>query len=357
MIRQTYRRADSSMRQNDSSLTGQAKDPVRSALALLIKELIWRYVVRYAPAKRPICLYASRRSGSTLLMEVICTNRGVMFSDQPFCLYTASSANINLLPLFPYGQIAFPDADEERILAAYVEGLLSGRIKANAPWKLWNGTAHLRNDRICLKITDAKTIIDWMDARFDLHTVVLTRHPIAQAVSVSHAGWLSTGKGLLRNAGYVKRWLNDDLEAFSWQLYRTGTELERRVLDWSLENLPALSLLPDNRHWLYVSYEDLMLHTQAVIRRLAGELQLDDQHKMLARVDRPSRSTARESTAERKRLIREGNREQLLNSWQKEVDAQATQACFRVLDRFGIDLYRPDSALPQHHCVGRQPFG
>ena len=50
-------------------------------------------------------------------MEVICANRGIMFSDQPFGIYTASSANINRLPVFPYGQIAYPDDDEQQVLA------------------------------------------------------------------------------------------------------------------------------------------------------------------------------------------------------------------------------------------------
>ncbi len=71
-------------------MSGQMKDPLRSAFALFLKELVWRYAIRFKPAKRPICLYASRRSGSTLLMEVIGANRGVMFSDQPFGLYIDS---------------------------------------------------------------------------------------------------------------------------------------------------------------------------------------------------------------------------------------------------------------------------
>ena len=344
------------MRRKVENPTGQAKDPVRSAFALFLKELVWRHGIRFSPTKRPICVYGSRRSGSTLLMEVICANRGVMFSDQPFSIYTASSANINLLPLFPYGQVAFPDDEEEQVLLAYVKGLLNGQIMANAPWKMLTGSAHFRNNRICLKITDAKTMIDWMDAQFDLHTVVLTRHPIAQAVSVLNAGWLCTGKGLLRNAGYVERWLNNDLEAYSWEVYRTGSELERRVLDWALENLPMLSQLVENNHWLYVSYEALVTNTEAVVGYLADKLELADRRRMLRRVKKPSRSTARESTPERKLLIRKQNRKDLVNSWRAHVTDDDRKACFHVLQQFGIDLYQADCALPIYDRVGRKPF-
>ena len=185
------------------SPNGLARNPLRDAAAQWIKEMIWRSAVRFTPRRLPICLYASRRSGSTLLMEVIGSNRRVMFSDQPFSLYTASRANLNRLPIFSYGQIAHPDPDEEAAIQVYLEGLFSGEIRANSPWKAWSPQFHVFNDRICLKITDAKCLIDWIDSRFDVKTVVLTRHPIAQALSVSNLNWLTTGKGLLDRKSVV----------------------------------------------------------------------------------------------------------------------------------------------------------
>ncbi|MCA9263644.1 MAG: hypothetical protein KDA60_07330, partial [Planctomycetales bacterium] len=344
------------MRQQEQIKTGQAKDPVRSACSLALKELVWRYLIRLRPAKKPILIYASRRSGSSLLMEVIGTNRGVMFSDQPFGMYTASSANINRLPIFPYGQIAYPDAEEEEILAEYLNDLLSGRVKANAPWKLWSRSTHFQNNRLCLKITDAKCLIDWIDQRFDVHTIVLTRHPVPQALSVAHVGWLCTGKGLLRNQTYVDTWLNQGLEHYCWDIYRTGTEIERRVLDWALENLPLLSRLPNCSHWLYLGYEDLLTRSESIIDALARELDLPAKNRMLSRLDLPSRSTARESASDRKQLIKQRDRQQLVGSWQAKVTEADVRAAFDVLEHFGIDLYRPDSPLPDHQRIGRQPL-
>jgi hypothetical protein len=335
----------------------QVKDPLRTALAQSVKELIWRCGLRLSACKRPICLYASRRSGSTLLMEMIGVNPGVMFSDQPFGIYTASSANINLLPVFAYGQIAYPDEEEQAILTQYLEGLFSGRVKANAPWKFWSPEFHFRNDRVCLKITDAKPLIEWIDRQFDVHTVMLTRHPIAQAISVANVGWLPTGKGLLRNRGYVERWLSDDLEAFCWEAYRSGSELVRRTLDWAIENLPLIALLPKHPDWLYVSYEDLVANTRAVVDTLADRLELPARNRMIARANRPSRSTRRESTAERQQMIQDHDREKLLNSWQTKIAPDELRDCFEVLDRFAINLYRPDCSMPQHYRLGRQAYG
>ncbi len=345
-------RVDAATTPSSRKPAGIPKSPLRSALASLIKELIWKGLLRFSPRKKPIGVYASRRSGSTLLMETIAVNSGVMFSDQPFSLFTASSANLNRLPILAYGQLACLDRAEEEILAAYISELLAGRIKANAPWKLWSSEFHFSNDRICLKITDAKAMIDWIDERFELCTLVSTRHPIAQALSVANLGWLTTGKGFLRNAGYVERWLSSDLEQMCWEIYRTGSDLEQRIADWALENLPMLSLLPEKSHWSYLSYEELIAQTDQAVQYLGSRLQLDDIEQMKQRVARPSRSTRRESTAERRSLIRQGDRRRLLNLWRDRVSDREAASCYEILQRFGLQLYRPDSDFPDRGQLG-----
>ncbi len=321
----------------------------------MAKELLWR-CVRFRPAKKPICLYASRRTGSTLLMQAISVNRGVMFSDQPFGLYNASSANINRLPVFPYSQIASPDADEAGILHSYIDGLLSGEIRSNCPWKFWSRDFHFFNDRVCLKITDAKAMVDWIDQHYDVHTVVLTRHPIAQAISVSNNQWLTSGKGFLKNARFVEQWLTDDQEALSWDLHRHGTDVERRVVDWVLENLVPLVLLRDRPNWLYISYEDLMVHTAAVVDYLSEKLQLADRQAMTTRIAQPSRSVLPSSGAKSRQMINQRDQDRLVDGWQAKISDDERRACFRILDQFGIDVYQPDSSLPDHRRVGRTGF-
>jgi len=289
-------------------------------------------------------------------MQIISANRGVMFSDQPFGIYSISSANINRLLVFAYSQIACPDEDEAAVIRNYFQGLISGQIRANTPWKFWSRDFHFFNDRICLKITDAKAIIDWIDQEFDVNTVVLTRHPIAQALSVSNNHWPATGKGLLKNADFVEHWLTDELEAMCWDLYRQGTELEGRMVDWALENLVPLKLLRDRPDWLFVSYEDLTVHTSAVINHLAETLQLDDRRAMTRQAVRPSRSVRGASSLERQQLIKHRNQDRLVDWWRAKVGTDELLACFRILDRFGIDLYCSDASLPDHQRVGRRGF-
>jgi hypothetical protein len=127
-------------------------------------------------------------------------------------------------------------------------------------------------------------------------------------------------------------------------------------VDWALENLVPLKLLPQRPGWLFVSYEDLILHPERVIDRLAAELGLEDRESMVRQVERPSRSVKRTRSIERQPLIAAGNRNRLVDRWQEQVSQAELRDCFRILDRFGIDLYHADRSLPDHQAVGRRGF-
>jgi hypothetical protein len=130
-------------------------------------------------------------------------------------------------------------------------------------------------------------------------------------------------------------------------VYSEGSDLEQRVADWALENLPLLAMLRQRPHWLYVSYEDLIRHPSATVNYLADELQLADRQRMLDRMKRPSRSTRQDRS--RKALADPHSRD----AWQQQVGQEQLQQCFRILERLGIDLYRHGASSPDYRTVGR----
>ena len=333
--------------------------PARSAARLFVKEIVWNVASLSRPTtstKKNICVYSSRRGGSTLLMQFLAAERGVTFCDQPFGLYTASPFTINRLPLFEYGQVINMDAEEEQLVREYLEGLMSLRHKANAPWRFWETDYSFRCDRVVLKITDAKGIIDWIDRNFDVHTVVCTRHPIAQALSVMRNNWLVTGKAFLRNPHYVDTYLTPELLAYCRGIYESGPPLHRHVLDWGLENLNLLTLLPQRKHWLYVAYEDLVMNPEQVADVFCERLGLEDRERMLRRVRLPSRSTKRGSTRRTKKRIAQGDRDFLISKWKEEVSESEEKECFDILQRLGIRLYGQGRPFPDYSLLHRKPY-
>lgn len=321
---------------------------VRHAARSLAKELVWLLGNVHRPGlDRPICLFATRRGGSTWLTELIAANRGVRPLDQPLDLMTGNltPAHYRRMPKYSYGELVGLDEEELERLAAYVEQLLSGALPVNAPVKFWRRDYDLVSHRMVLKILAAKALIDWFDQRFDVDVVYLPRHPIPQALSCIRNGWTLTAKAYLRNPRFVAEWLDEDLAVWAEDLLRVGTPLERFVLNWGLENLVPLRLLPERPTWTVVSYEECVVDPEGVVDHVAERLHLPDREAMLEVVRRPSGSSRR-STAETRAAIGAGDRRGLVGGWRRHVGADEERAAFAVLDRLGISYYRPGEDLP-----------
>jgi hypothetical protein len=322
---------------------------VRHAARSLAKELVWLLGNAHRPGpEQPICLFATRRGGSTWLTELIAANRGVRPLDQPLDLMTGSltPAHYRSMPKYAYGELVGLDDEELDHLAAYVELLLSGALPVNAPVKFWRRDYDFVSHRLVLKILAAKALIDWFDQRFDIDVVYLPRHPIPQALSCIRNGWTLTAKAYLRSPRFVAEWLDDDVAAWGEALLRDGTPLEQFVLNWGLENLVPLRLLPERPQWTVVSYEECVVEPEAVVDRITDQLHLPDRRAMLDVVRRPSGSSRR-STEETRGRISVGDRVGLVGGWRRHVRADEERAAFQVLDRLGISYYRPGEDQPR----------
>ena len=307
-----------------------------------LKEALW-LLGRHRPGpKRNICLFSTRRGGSTWLMEVVAANRGVRYVDQPFSLHHPAPGHIRRLPIPAQSQFTSLEGEEEERVRVFVEDLFAGRLHVNAPWEVWHPTFHWTTDRLVLKIIDAKPLIDWFDQTFDVHVVYSTRHPIPSVLSVIRNGWALTAQAYLRDANFVERWLDDGQVAFAWDLLRTGTLLQQHVLNWSLENLAPLRLLPERPHWLYVSYEQATVDPEGTVAFLAEHLDLPDRNRMLKQVRAASRSTRKlDSTYDPA-----GEARSRLRAWRRHVSEEEERAAMHLLDVFEIDLYRAGEDLP-----------
>ncbi|MGE4303761.1 MAG: hypothetical protein AB7E24_06960 [Novosphingobium sp.] len=318
--------------------------PLSYAFRRLVKELIWKYLLKHNPdGNAPhVAVFSSRRGGSTMLMELLCTNSCMSFSDQPFSLYTASQAQMQELPLLEYSQIISPDDDELERIFEYTDRILSGQSVVNGPWKFWTSGSNMRTTRMVLKITDAKSIAGALAHRFGLKTVVSTRNPIAQGSSVERNGWDFTGRAFLRNPEFVERWLPGSLIDDAWSILRGNDRLACRVLDWTLENLPLIDATKSHPDWLFLSYEKLVLAPEASVRELASYCDLQgEEDRMLQQLLRPSRSTKRQSTAATREKIAEGDRTYLASRWREKIPESRERELLDICSHFGLGIYKP----------------
>lgn len=277
-------------------------------------------------------------------MELIGANRGIRTLNQPL---ETLSRNLTLgqaleLPRYADGQITSLDEEQAVALKLYVEQLLSGELVVNAPTRFWRKDFTWSADRVVLKITDAKAVIGWFGESVDADVVYFSRHPVAQALSCIRNGWTLTSSAYLNDDRFMGAYL-PEVAGYCRDLAMRGGKLERWVLNWALENVAPLRLLPDRPDWLHVKYEDTVVRPETELGRMAAHLSLDDFERMRARLRRPSVSSSR-SSASTRGAIAVGATEALLDGWRTKVDGDDLRASSRVLERLSID---PLSVVPR----------
>ena len=315
------------------------------ALRSAIREAVWLASCDHEQGEKPnILLFATRRGGSTFAMELIGANRGVRTLDQPFSTVSrhVSSAQLAHIPRFHQGQITSVDPTTHDRLYEMVARMLSGRAVVNAPTKIWRRDTTWRSDRLVLKITDAKPVIGWFDREFTADIVYLTRHPIPQALSSLRNRWRLTVDAHLRDSTFIGENVPDAALSFAHDTMRNGSELQQFVLNWILENVAPLRLLPDRPGWTHIRYEDCVLSPERTILQLAERVGLSDVDRMSRVVNRPSVSS-KLSTQSTRREIAEGRSTELITRWRRDLAPEEESWCNRALELFGID---PHALLP-----------
>ncbi len=320
--------------------------PVKNALKELVKEAIWFSMTRFEQGeKKSIFVFTSRRSGGTLLTEVIAAGRGIRSIAQPTSIYTASSWQIRYLPIVEMGELISLDGEAEQRLRAYFAKILAGTLQVNAPWKFWEKDFSFTSQRLVLKVGSGKALIDWIDQEYPVHIVYSTRHPIPMALSVIRNGWGSTAHAYLDNKAFVAKYLGRKTLSGCRDVLENGSLLEKHVLNWGLENLAPARLIPQRPDWLFVSYEELTLFPEATVERLAGALDLTDAAKMLKKTRTPSQ-TSGFSTRRTRELIRKGAGRSLVSGWRTEVTKDEERRCLELLEPLGVSLYAFGEDLP-----------
>jgi hypothetical protein len=174
------------------------------------------------------------------------------------------------MPLFEDGQLTSLDERSAVRLQSFTERILAGRVVVNAPTRVWRRDVERRSNRLVLKITDAKPLMGWFSDTFACDIVYLTRHPIPQSISCLRNGWSLTAAAYLRDERFVAANLSDTALGVAHDVMQRGSPLQQFVLNWALENVAPMRLLPDFPSWLHVRYEDCVTHPDDMIATIAG---------------------------------------------------------------------------------------
>jgi len=228
-----------------------------------------------------------------------------------------------------------------RIEKYFNDIVFKGKLKGYSQWNYFDNNYKFFSDRLVIKILNALPLIDWFQENFNIKILYLVRHPIPTSLSIIQRNWGNNAKYILQNPYFIKKYLNKQKLNFSYKILDNGTNLEKFVLEWCLNHFYPLSIFND-RKWLTITYEELVLRPRQIVDLICDYLDLPDREKMLETILKPSMTTSRQS---KKDIIEKGS-SFLINRWKNKIDEDVEYKAMNILEKFGIDAYKKGSTIP-----------
>ncbi len=302
--------------------------------------------IRYKKTnKKNILLFATRRGGSTWIMELLSSVPGILYMDHCFSIYRSNPYLLKYLPIQGQQLVTIDNQQDFNKIKTYTSLLLTGKLKPNPPWRFWKREFNFINDRLVLKITDAKPLINFFDENFDVQIILFLRHPIPNVLSIINNGWGDTLRSYVTNRAFLETHLSDKQIDIARKIYKADNLFERHLLNWILENLVPLRSYKEN-DWLVLTYEELVNHPESSIERFCEYLNIEKSSINGDYIHKKSKSTKKLSSNQRKEDLDKYDKVNLLNFWQKKISDEDKKSFDNLFDLFEIHEYNSNSSLP-----------
>lgn len=327
------------MRLGSWSNLNKEKLSVKETIKSIGKSFLGRLCI-YKIAQRPIFIFSTRRGGSTLLMNMIYSQPGVDYINQPLDLWQYHP-HFDRLPHPRLSKFITLEKIEEQLLRNFFNDLLSGQIRLRNQWNVCDPCFNFYVDRLTIKICNAHDLIEWFAENFEIDIIYLIRHPIPVSLSIIKREWRNAAFAYLENTRFREDHLDSAIQRFARDLLAHGTTLQKYVLEWCLENLYPMKVFRQ-QGWLTLAYEEVILRPGKVSELICSLFDLPDLEPMRNTILSPSRTTLPDS----KHLIQAKGPSHLVKRWLKQVDLKDIGNIDKVLEAFGVEIYKASSPYP-----------
>lgn len=294
--------------------------------------------------EKNIFIFVTPRSGSTWLMEIIALQPHMKYINEPLNI---RNPFVRKHLLNHFWEILLPNPKREEILYKYFNNLTNNKIKTLNPIPT-KRYYRFYTDRIVFKIHAVKDMINWFEEKFDPHIIYLIRHPVAVTLSRKKLPRLEY---FIKNKIYCEKYLNKDQSEFAKNIIRIGTNFERGILSWCLQNLPPLKF-QNNKEWIILSYEEMVLKPDKILNMLSERLNLKVFNKEI--IYKPSMNIYKNDFETLNALSDsnlEKSKEFLIKKWEKRIGPEQKEMAFKILKKFEIDAYNINGYLPHNRYL------
>jgi hypothetical protein len=286
-----------------------------------------------------IFLFATARGGSTWLMEILASQPGMKYYDEPLNLRRPNVASVGL---FRDWDELMPGTGDDGKIIGFLQELGRGKHGAlnPAPFRPYH---RLRTDRIVFKMHELEHMMGEVAKACNGVILFLLRHPIPTSQSRKVFPRLH----LYPRSPYYDRLISDPSRRREIAaLAESGTHLQRGVVAWCYQNLVPLTN-PDFGG-LTVTYEELVLNPVKARDLLCDRFNFTDREGMLNAFERPS-SNIQMSNSRTLEMMNDADararRVKLVTKWKGTITPDEERQVSHIMDVFGLDVYGGTSPL------------
>jgi len=208
-----------------------------------------------------------------MLMRMLVSQPGVTYIDQPLG-HTHFNPWHNRLPRPVLNTfVSIRKGEDSRNLQAYFEAILSGRLRVNSQWKLFDPSYSFVVNQLVIKCVNGPPIMDWFMDHLDVKPIFFVRHPVPTALSIMNWKWGNSAEAFLQDEGFCSEWLGAEKERFCRKILSHGSLLEQFVLEICLCNIKALGVARE-RGVFTLSYEELLMRPKEVSELICEKIGL-----------------------------------------------------------------------------------
>lgn len=184
--------------------------------------------------------------------------------------------------------------------------------------------------QLLIKFCRANALLPWLceNYNFKYKPIYLIRHPFAVVASqLKQGGWNYAFSGFEIPQGPFSEYYEPHIKF----LLKLKSKEEALVASWCLANKLIISTPPQDRKWIQITYEEMLIDPQRTI------------DKILNGWDKPFTEAMRQKVGEKSSTTLEGSpihdTKKQLENWRNSFTPRQIYKMQHVLDYFGIFLY------------------
>ena len=321
-----------------------------------LTKTVLKYLHSHNKTQKDIILITLPRAGSTIVAEVLNMDPHSKVCSEPLAMNKHNRQVLHKYFETENIQERYTDISQNMFssMKQFFIDLSEGKTWNSFYWSDFTSSHHsFKTNRTIFKTHKLTYLYEDLFADTDDYVICLLRHPISHSLSRMRNKW-TTYYSEYSQSRKIKNQLNSLQVELLEQIDQNGSELEKFVLSWCLENYIFIKNIQQNKHkdkFLLLTYEEFIANAEQLLPVLCEKIELDYQSGMLDILNKPSYGIVH-STKETKQQIMQGDRLKILSKWRKNISFEEEKAAFKILDAFDIDVYKVGEDLPdEKYCM------